>query len=1000
MLLYLNFNEIMDKRLREPIAIVGIGCRFPGDVANVDEFWKLIVEKGDALTDVPSDRWSTEELYAPDFKQAGKISVRQGGFIKDIDKFDASFFGISPLEASRMDPQQRMLLELSYEALENGGITIPQINGSRTSVFIGISSHDYGDIQNSPVEQVNIGSHTNLGSALCISANRISYFYNLKGPSMALDTACSSSLNAVHLACRSIWDGDAEMAFAGGVNAILKPEPQMGFSKGGFLSPDSRCFAFDSRANGYIRSEGAGLIILKPLAQALEDKDTIFATIRGSGVNQDGTTKGISVPSSAAQQEMIRMAYNDAGIATNKVKYIEAHGTGTFVGDPIEAKSIGKVLGKDREDVCYIGSVKTNIGHLEPASGIAGIIKLALAMQHRTIPPNINFKKPNPNIPFDELNLKVPTEPVIWEEDEKGSVYGGVNNFGFGGANCHVVLEGIASKESTGRKPSHGADNELQICTLSTKDSLALKELTESYITYLRDPENLDSLSDICYTSTVRRTHHDLRLSVVSASKEEMADHLQKYLEGENLIEISEGRTNETKEKIVFVFSGQGPQWWGMGRQLLENEPLFAKTIHQLDKLLSKHADWSLLEELTKDEESSRISETHIAQPAIFSIQVALFEMWKAKGIHPGAVVGHSIGEVAAGYASGALTLEQAVLLIFHRSRIQYKATDKGRMLAAGITAREAMELISGREHQVSIGAVNGPAMVSLSGDTEVIEQISSELEKKDIFNRMLQINVPFHCHHMEPLKEELLNSLSSLKPSATRIPFYSTVTSLIMDGEKLDSSYWYRNVRETVNFVGAVEEQINDGFDTFIELGPHPIHALGINALLEARQLTGKVVPSIRRMEEEKRTFLASAGKLHTWGCKLNWENSNNTNALVKLPAYPWQRDRHWIETEEGRSKRVGTSVHPHLNRKTISARESHNIIWDINLDKRTHPYIDDHKVQGPIVYPGAGHVDLSISAALASFGEKFEFLEDLNFESALFLPDSGDPNFIQMDI
>ncbi len=990
----------MDGRKREPIAIVGIGCRFPGNVTNAEEYWKLIIDKGDALSDVPSDRWNTEELYAPDFKQAGKISVRQGGFIKDIDKFDAAFFGISPLEASRMDPQQRMLLELSYEAMENGVITISELDGSRTSVFIGISSHDYGDIQNSPVEQVNIGAHTNLGSALCISANRISYFYNLKGPSMALDTACSSSLNAVHLACRSIWDGDAEMAFAGGVNAILKPEPQMGFSKGGFLSPDSKCYAFDSRANGYIRSEGAGLIILKPLSRALEDNDNIFATIRGSGINQDGTTNGISVPSQIAQQEMIRMAYSDAGLATNKVKYIEAHGTGTFVGDPIEAKSIGKVLGADRNDVCYIGSVKTNIGHLEPASGIAGIIKLALSMKNRTIPPNINYKKPNPNIPFDELNLKVPIEPVIWEEDEKGSVYGGVNNFGFGGANCHVVLEGISLNGIARNMPSQGVEEELEICTLSARDSQALRELAESYITYFREAENQDKLADICYSSTVRRTHHGLRLSVVGASKEEMADHLQKYLEGENLVEISEGRSNEIKEKIVFVFSGQGPQWWGMGRQLLESEPLFAKTIHQLDKLLSKHADWSLLDELTKDEESSRIGETHIAQPAIFSIQVALFEMWKAMGIHPSAVVGHSIGEVAAGYASGALTLEQAVLLIFHRSRIQHKATDKGRMLAAGLTTAEAMELIKGREHQVSIGAVNGPAMVSLSGDTDVIEQISVELEKKDVFNRLLQINVPFHCHHMEPLKDELLSSLSSLKPSATRIPFYSTVTSLVMEGEMLDSNYWYRNVRETVNFVGAIEEQINDGFDTFIELGPHPIHALGINDLLEARQKTGLVVPSIRRMEEEKRTFLASVGKMHTWGCQLDWKSKSNGNVLVKLPAYPWQKERHWLETDDGRAIRLGSSVHPHLKRKTVSARESHNIIWDIHLDKRIHPYIDDHKVQGPIVYPGAGHVDLSISAALASFGEKFEFLEDLNFESALFLPDSGDPNFIQMDI
>ena len=479
-----------------------------------------------------------------------------------------------------------------------------ELDGSRTSVFVGISSHDYGDLQNTPVEQVNIGAHTNLGSALCITANRISYFYNLKGPSFALDTACSSSLNAVHMACRSIWDEDADLSFAGGVNAILKPEPQMGFSKGGFLSPDGKCYAFDSRANGYIRSEGAGVIIIKPLSRAQKDNDIIYAVIRGSGVNQDGTTNGISVPNPIAQQEMIRMAYEDAGVETQMVKYIEAHGTGTFVGDPIEANSIGKVIGNNREDKFYIGSVKTNLGHLEPASGIAGIIKLALSMNNRIIPPNIHFKKPNPNIPFDELNLEVPVEPMKWKNEKNGSVYGGVNNFGFGGSNVHVVLEGLPEEKKI-LKPGN---EKLQICTISAKDSEALKDLTESYIDFLRDKNNKADLNALCYSSAVRRPHHNIRLSVVARSKQEMADNLQKYLDGENLSEISEGRANETRDKIVFVFSGQGPQWWAMGRQLLENEPIFKETIHTLDKLLSKHADWSLLEELLKDEESSRIS--------------------------------------------------------------------------------------------------------------------------------------------------------------------------------------------------------------------------------------------------------------------------------------------------------------------------------------------------------------------------------------------------------
>ncbi len=985
----------MTKKKREPLAIIGIGVRFPGNVNTPEEFWNLLCDKKDALTEIPPDRWDADALYASEFRRPGKISVKRGGFIKDVDKFDCGFFGISPLEAQRMDPQQRMLLEVSYEAVQDAGLSLNDLDGTKASVYVGISAHDYGDIQNTPIERVNIGAHTNVGSALCIAANRISYSYNLKGPSFALDTACSSSLNAIHAACRSIWEGDANMAFAGGVNSILKPEPQMGFSKGGFLSPDGTCYSFDERGNGYVRSEGAGLIIIKPLAQAEADGDTIYATIIGSAVNQDGATKGISVPNPVAQEELLVEAYQDAGIDPHKVAYVEAHGTGTFVGDPIESNSIGAVIGKDRPDLCYMGSVKSNIGHLEPASGVAGISKLALALKHGVIPPNIHFKKGNPNIAFEELKLKVPTESIKWPSGN-GARYGGVNSFGFGGSNVHVVVEGYDAKAT---KPSDKKG--IFVCTISARKDEALKATAKKYIDFLSDKNNKASFSDICYSTAVRSSHHDLRLAVVAESKDELAKSLGVYLTGETLSDISENRAAATRDKIVFIFSGQGPQWWAMGRQLYENEPLFRSTIEKLDKMLSKHADWSLIQELNRDEKTSRISETNIAQPALFSVQIALFEMWKAMGIHPGAVVGHSIGEVAAGYASGALTLEQAVLLIFHRSRVQHKATDKGRMLAVGISFEEAKKLIAGKEKRVSVGAVNGPSMVALSGDTDVIMEIAEDLNKRDVFHRLLEVNVPFHSHHMEPLKDELLSSLGEFKTKATTIPFYSTVHGKVTKGEDLNPLYWFMNVREPVYFTSAVEAQINDGFDTFIELGPHPIHAIGVNDLIAKKKRKGLVIPSLRRKENEKRTFLASVSALHTWGVKVDWRKFyGGGNNVVKLPYYPWQKESYWVETIDGKEERLGHINHPHLSRKTVSARESSNVLWDVTLDKRTYPYIEEHKVQGPIVFPGAGHVDLAVSAAIQTFGEKFCFLEDLNFESALFLPDSGDPPFIQLDI
>ena len=990
----------MTKIKREPLAIIGIGCRYPGEANSPEELWDLICAKTDALGPIPADRWDSDALYAPEWRRAGKISVNRGGFIKDIDKFDAGFFGISPLEAQRMDPQQRMLLEVSYETVQDAGLSLNDLNGSRTAVYIGISAHDYGDLQNTPQERVNIGSHTNVGSALCINANRISYSYNLKGPSFALDTACSSSLNAVHMACRSIWEGDADMAFAGGVNSILKPEPQMGFSKGGFLSPDGICYSFDDRGNGYIRSEGAGLIFIKPLAQAEADGDNIYAVIRGSAVNQDGATKGISVPNPLAQQDLLADAYVDAQVDPHAVQYVEAHGTGTFVGDPIETNSIGKIIGTDRDTTCFIGSIKSNIGHLEPASGVAGISKLALAMKHHTIPPNIHFKKGNPNIPFDDMKLKVPTDSVPWPSASGELSFGGVNSFGFGGSNVHVVLQG--HKDNGKKRPSSDKKG-VQVCTLSTRNSDALQELTKSYIDWLRDKNNTDTFSDICYSTAVRNSQHDFRLAVVADSKEELAESLEVYLNGESLNSVADNRALEEKDKIVFIFSGQGPQWFAMGRELLASDPIFKANIEKLEKMLAVHADWSLIEELSRDEETSKISETNIAQPAIFAVQIALYEMWKAKGVHPKAVVGHSIGEVAAGYVSGALTLEQAVLLIFHRSRVQFKATDKGKMLAVGVSHEDAKKLIEGKEHRVSVGAVNGPTMVAFSGDTDAIEEIAAECDGKDIFHKLLVVRVPFHSHHMEPLKDELLTSLGEFKTKATTIPFYSTVEGKIVAGEDLTPEYWFKNVRDAVLFTDAIDAQIKDGFDTFIELGPHPIHAIGVNDLLEINKKKGLVIASLRRNENEERTFLSAVAKLHAWGVVIDWKAFyGEGHNFVKLPKYPWQKDSHWIESEEGKKQRLGSIEfgHPHLTRKAVSARESNNILWDVTLDKRTYPYIEDHKVQGPIVFPGAGHVDLMIGAAKASFGENFGFIEDVNFDNALFLPDAGEPPHIQIDI
>lgn len=983
---------------REPIAIIGIGCRLPGDANNPVQFWENLKKGVNGIVDVPSDRWDKDALFTPDFNISGKISVKKGGFIKDFDKFDIGFFGISPVEALRMDPQHRLLLETSYQAIEDAGVKLENLDGSRTAVYVGLSVTDYADIQNTPTERTNIGQHTNLGGAHSIAANRISYVFNLIGPSMAIDTACSSSLNAIHMACRSIWVGEADMALAGGVNSLLKPEPQMGFSRGGFLAPDGYSKAFDHRANGYVRSEGGGMILLKPYNQALKDGDDVYAVILGSAVNQDGRTNSITIPNPDSQSKMLEDAYKDAGVDPAKVQYIEAHGTGTAVGDPLESQSIGSVIGKARKNgKLLIGSVKSNIGHLEPASGFAGIAKLLLSIKNKKIPKNLHFEKWNPAIDFEGLKLEVPTELMDWPVNGNRTLYAGINSFGFGGANAHVVLR--SADEVKYPEPSED-DGSPRLFVLSARSQNALKLLAETYIDFIKNTD--ESLTDICYSAGARRSGLEHKLSVSVRSKEDLISNLNAFINDEARIGMTYNRSaRDLKHKIAFVFSGQGPQWYAMGRKLFNEEPLYREIITKIDKLLGEFVDWSLIEELDKNQDMSRTGQTGFDQPAIMALQIGLFELWKQNGITPDGIVGHSIGEVAAGYASGALTLEQAVQVIYYRSRGQELASDKGKMLAAGITLSQAKQEIKGMESKVSIAAINGPAMLTLSGDTEQIEELAERFDKKDIFHRILRVRVPFHSHHMEELKSQLIEDLKDLTPLKAKIPLYSTVTGKKENGRHLTTNYWYRNVREPVYFSNAVKEMISDGFDTFIEISPHPVLATGINDLLSDMNKKGLVLSSIRRKEDEKLQFYGSLGALFCRGINIEWEKVfNGRKKPVKLPYYTWEKESYWLEKEETRQMRLGMRKHPHLVSKIQSPHEKDNIIWDIELDKRITPYIEDHRVQGPVVFPGAGHVELGIACGIYSFGEDLGFLENINFMTALFLPDEGEPPEIKIDI
>src|SRR6185437_13060294 len=734
----------------EPIALIGIGCRLPGEANGPDAFWQVLANGVDAITEVSPERWNKKTFYDPEIGKPGKSHACWGGFIKDIDQFDPHFFGISPREAARMDPQQRLLLEASWEALEDGGQVLERLAGSNTAVFVGISTWDYSFMQVDFRDRGVMDTYTNTGGSLSIAANRISYCFDFRGPSAAVDTACSSALVAVHLACRSIWEEKCTLALAGGVNALLLPDWYVGFSRLGMLSPSGRCRAFDAGANGFVRGEGVGMVVLKPLSRALADGDRIYAVIRGTVLNQDGRTPGMTVPRQEAQEALLRQAYQQAGISPTQVQYIEAHGTGTLAGVPIEAQALGHVLAANRpaDRPCVIGSVKTNIGHLEAGSGIAGLIKAALALHHRRIPGNLHFDQPNPAIDFEQLRLRVPLRCEPWPEHD-GPATAGVNSFGYGGTNAHVVLQ-EAPTEANGRCHPAGASRlggtsyqpadagrSPILLPLSARSAEALRAAAGVWRQFLADgPEDL-SLHDLAANAALRRSHHDHRLALVAHSREELAEHLAAFAAGQPAPGASAERaTAGQRPRLAFVCSGQGPQWWAMGRPLLEQEPIFRAVIQRCDEIVRRLGSWSLLDELNADEAHSRMAVTAISQPAIFALQVALAALWRSWGVYPEAVMGHSVGEVAAAHLAGVFSLEDAVRVIYQRGRCMELAPSRGRMIAAGITPEEAMRLIAPYGERVSLAAVNSPASVTLSGDAIPLEEIASVLEQRQVFCR------------------------------------------------------------------------------------------------------------------------------------------------------------------------------------------------------------------------------------------------------------------------
>lgn len=981
----------------EPIAIIGIGCRLPGGANSADAFWKMLVAGVDAISEVPQTRWDVRGFYDPEQGKPGKTYSRWAGLIDEIDTFDPAFFGITQREAMFIDPQQRLLLEATWDALMDGGQQVDIVKGEDTGVFVGISTHDYGDLQMMDPARSIADAYSATGVASSIAANRISYALNFQGPSFVVDTACSSSLVAVHLACTALWNKECHRAIAAGVNCIIGSYPFIAFSSMGMLSPDGRCKAFDARANGFVRGEGVGAVCLKPLSAALAEGDSIYAVIRSTAVNQDGRTSGMTVPSRGSQQEIIARACQLAGVSPHEIQYAEAHGTGTAIGDLVEGSALGTILGvgRDPSKPCLVGSVKTNIGHLEAGSGIAGLIKTALCLKHGLIPPNLHFNTPNPSLNFDRLCLKVPVEPTPLKRDEGHRLLACINSFGFGGTNAHAVLEAAPQIAPAARPATTPDSNREWVLPLSARGGdAALQAVARSYLSFLETAGESLPLEAVCAAASRRRTHHEYRLAAIGRTREEIAASLSAFVAGETTPDLHVGQVVKNP-RLAFVFSGQGPQWWGMGRELMEREPVFRQTIQACHDELLKLGGWSLLDELARDAQSTRLDETHIAQVALFAIQVSLAALWRSWGVVPQAVVGHSMGEVAAAYVAGVFDLATAVRVIYERGRCMEQTPLRGKMIAAGISSLEAEEHIAKHPGKVGIAAVNGLKSVTISGDADAVDAIFTDLEAAGAFVRHVPVSYAFHSFHMEPVRDSLITALAGLKPQGAQVKLFSTVTGRLADGTDCDADYWWRNVRQGVLFAPAIQSIIDAGFTHFLEISPHPVLSNSMSECLAAAEQSGLVLPSLRRQKPERLTLLNSLGSLHVHGHEVDWAAWHpQTRHDLPLPSYPWQNDRYWNEPAYAMRLRM----RPELNALLDQRLQSVHPTWETALNKGVLTWLRDHRVGQHIIFPGAGYVAMALGAARALHPGHAVVVEELEIHRGCILPSGDESPYLQI--
>ncbi|TDC25341.1 SDR family NAD(P)-dependent oxidoreductase, partial [Streptomyces sp. 8K308] len=900
-----------DDTAAEPIAIIGMACRFPGGANDLDSYWRLLREGRDTTSPVPAGRWNGYRTGTSGPDPAGF----RGGFLDlPVDAFDAEAFGITPREARAMDPQQRLLLEVAWEALEDAGCPPSALEGSPTSVFVGMTTLDYLQLLSADADS-EADAYRATGNTFSVAAGRLSYFLGAQGPSMAVDTACSSSLVAAHLAMRSLRSGESNLSIVAGVNLLLSPTTTTSLADLGALAPDGRCKTFDAAADGYARGEGAGVVVLKRLRDALADGDHVWAVLRGSAVNQDGRSAGLTVPNGQAQQRVIREALRDARAEAGSVGYVEAHGTGTALGDPIEVEALMEVLRPRREEptpTLRVGSVKTNLGHLEAAAGVAGLIKVALTLHHGEIPPHLHLNNPSPHIDWDALPLEIPTRLTEWSSG--GPRVAGLSAFGFGGTNAHVVLqeapravEPAASPEPAGERPA--------LLVLSARTEPAVAALADRYRELLvagGPAGTAPAWPDVARNAATRRGHLPRRIAVTASSAAQAAELLAAAARGEDRHGLSVGRVvPEDRRRLVLAYSGQGSQWAGMGVDLLP-EPTAGAVLRRCDELIHDLAGWSLLDELRAPTASSRLADTVIAQPGIFAVQAALTDLWRRWGVVPDAVVGHSVGEVAAAYAAGALDLEQAVEVVVRRGQVMAATRGSGAMVAVGLSAESAAELIEPYGDLLSVAAINSRESVVVAGDPAALADLEPVVRGRRARWARIQDEYAFHSPRMLPARPDLLRALDGLAPARPTTLVCSTVTGEPAGPGAFDAAYWAENMVRPVRFADALRAAAAPkAHNVVLEVGPHAVLGQAAAQSLADHAAAVTTVASLRARRDGRTTLLTAAGELHVLGYELDHRALHpGAGRRVTLPAYPWQRRRHWLPRPPARAAaRVGPS-------------------------------------------------------------------------------------------